>query len=145
MNWGNKLMFTFIVFALMMGYLVYRAFGTNFELVESDYYKNELRYQEVIDGTDRANKLNTIVQLNQTSGTITLQMPEEMKNKNIAGSILFYCAYDSKKDKKFILNIGNDGMQVFNNQSITPGNYIVKVDWSNDGKNYYTERNITIL
>jgi hypothetical protein len=129
----------------MMGYLVYRSFGTNFELVESDYYKSELRYQEVIDGTDRANRLNTTVQLLQSPGLITLQMPDEMKNKNISGSILFYCAYDSKKDKKFILNIGQNGMQVFNNQAVAPGIYIVKVDWNNDGKNYYTEKNITII
>ena len=74
-------MITFIVFALMMGYLVYRAFGTNFELVEEDYYKDELRYQQVIDGTGRSNMLNTSVQFNQSANGITLQMPEEMKNQ----------------------------------------------------------------
>jgi len=145
MNWGYKLMFTFIAFAIMMGYLVYRSFGTNFELVGKDYYKDELRYQQVIDGTDRANLLHTAVQLKQLSDKITLQMPEEMKNKNISGSVLFYCAYDSKKDKKFILNTDGSGVQVFNTSTITPGTYTVKVDWNNEGKNFYTEKNITVL
>jgi hypothetical protein len=145
MNWGYKLMFVFIAFALMMGYLAWRAFGTNFELVGKDYYKDELRYQQVIDGTDRANLLTTTVQLNQSSNIISLKMPEEMKNKNISGSVLFYCAYDSKKDKKFILNMSHDGLQFFNTSEVTPGRYTVKVDWSNDGKNFYTEKSITVL
>ena len=145
MNWGYKLMLTFIAFALMMGYLAYRAFGTNFELVGKDYYKDELRYQQVIDGTGRANLLSTVVELRQSSDTISLQMPEEMRNKNISGAILFYCAYDSKKDRKFELNIGNDGLQFFNTSKVPPGLYTVKVDWNNEGKNYHTEKNLTIL
>ena len=52
MNWGHKLMIVFIAFAAMMSYLAYRAFKTEFELVDKDYYKNELKYQEVIDGTN---------------------------------------------------------------------------------------------
>lgn len=145
MNWGYKLMFTFIAFALMMGYLAFRAFGTNFELVGKDYYKDELRYQQVIDGTDHANSLSTVVELKQSSNLISLQMPEEMKDKNVSGSVLFYCAYDSKKDKKFELNIGHDGLQFFNTNDVTPGRYTVKVDWNNDGKNFYTEKSITVL
>jgi FixH protein len=145
MNWGYRLMFTFIAFALMMGYLAYRAFGTNFELVGKDYYKDELRYQQVIDGTDRANSLSTAVELKQSSNRISLQMPGEMRNKNISGTILFYCAYDSKKDKKFALNIGNDGLQFFNTSQVTSGRYTVKIDWNNDGKNFYTEKNLTVL
>jgi hypothetical protein len=145
MNWGYKLMFTFIAFASMMGYLVYRSFGTNFELVGKDYYKDELRYQQVIDGIERANQLHTAVELKQLAGKITLQMPDEMKNKNISGSVLFYCAYDSKKDKRFVLNMDNDGTQLFDKNAVTSGTYTVKIDWNEEGKNFYTEKNITIL
>ncbi|MES1215437.1 MAG: FixH family protein [Bacteroidota bacterium] len=145
MNWGYKLMVTFIVFAGMMGYLVYRAFGTNFELVGKDYYKDELRYQQVIDGSDRANLLKTSVEIKQSSDKIILQMPEEMKDKNISGTVLFYCAYDSKKDKNFILTLNNEGTQAFSSGEVTPGTYIVKLNWDSDGKNYYAERKLTVL
>ena len=94
MNWGNKILLTFIVFGAGMFYLAYRSMNTNFELVEKDYYKSELRYQEVIDGSNRANALSTHVNLQQSDNGIILQMPEEVKSKVISGDVLFYCSYD---------------------------------------------------
>jgi hypothetical protein len=144
MNWGNKLLVTFIVFGTGMSYLVYRSVTTNFELVDKDYYKNELRYQEVIDGTNRANGLSAAVKLEQSGGSIVLQLPAEMKDQSISGTIHFYCAYDGKKDKKFIVSTNADGMQVLDARQITPGNYTVKINWKANGKDYYTEKLITI-
>ena len=137
-------MITFIVFAGMIGYMVYRCFGTNFELVEKEYYKSELRYQDVIDGTSHADSLSTTPQLRQSGNDIILQLPDEMKNAPISGFVFFYCAYDSKKDRKIPLAVNKDAMQVFKH-AVTPGSYILKIDWNKDGKNYYAEKNITIL
>lgn len=44
MNWGHKLTFTILVFIGLMSYLVYRSLNTDFQLVEKDYYNNELQY-----------------------------------------------------------------------------------------------------
>jgi len=145
MNWGNKLLVAFIVFGLGMGYLAYRSMNTNFELVENDYYKQELRYQQVIDGKKEANNLALPVNVEQTAEGIILQLPEEMKNKTISGNIWFYCAYDAKKDKKFALKTNNAGMQSFQPESITPGNYTVKINWSDEEKKYYAEKSLTVL
>jgi FixH protein len=144
MNWGYKLMLTFIVFAGMMSYLVYRAFKTEFELVDKDYYKKELRYQQVIDGTDRANSLSSLPVFTLNGNELILQMPDEMKNKNLSGSVFFYCASDSEKDKTFSLTINNEGKQSFSGL-LKPGYYTVKIDWNNEGKNYYAEKHIAIL
>ncbi len=145
MNWGNKLLVTFIVFGTGMGVLVYKSMNTTYELVEKDYYKKELRYQEVIDGSNRANALSASASLKQTDSGIVLQFPEEMKNQQVTGSVLFYCAYNQKQDKNFELKVNQDGSQVFNNTQITPGNYTVKIGWSSNGKDYYTEKTLTVL
>lgn len=145
MNWGNKLLLTFVVFGTGMGYLVYRAVGTEFELVEKDYYKKELRYQQVIDGTGRANALSETIQLQQTGKEIRLQMPGEMAGTEVKGTAWFYCAYDSKKDRKFSLEINNEGLQLFDNDKIAPGSYVVKIDWVAGGNAYYSEKSLTVL
>lgn len=145
MNWGNKLLLTFIVFGTGMCYLVYRSVSTNYELVEKDYYKSELRYQQVIDGSNRANALSSSVKLEQKDNIVFLQLPEEMKNKDVTGDVLFYCAYDGKKDKKFRLTVNDEGAQSFQPGIITPGNYTVKINWSNEGKDYYSEKTLTVL
>ncbi len=145
MNWGNKLFLTFIVFGASMMYLVYRSVNTNYELVEKDYYKSELRYQQVIDGTNRVNQLSTAVKIEQTDSGIILELPLEMKEQEITGDVLFYCAYDQKKDKKFSLQPDTNRVQRFPPTAISPGSYTVKITWSCEGKNYFSEKNLTVL
>ncbi|MEO7982454.1 MAG: FixH family protein [Bacteroidota bacterium] len=145
MNWGNKLLLTFIVFASGMGYLVYRSMHVNFELVEKDYYKSELRYQEVIDGTNQVNQLSSAVKLEQNEKGILLQLPEEMKGKSISGDIWFYCAYDERKDKKAVLHVTASATQQFDSTAILSGQYTVKINWSCGGKNYFSEKKLIVL
>lgn len=144
MNWGNKLLLTFIVFASGMGYLVYRSMNVNFELVDKDYYKNELRYQEVIDATNHVNKLSAAVNLTETPQGILLELPAEMKGQPITGHIFFYCAYDEKKDRKISMNLDPEGTQIISSSIIQPGTYIVKISWAIAGKKYFSEHQLTI-
>lgn len=144
MNWGYKLVFTFIVFAALMSYLVYRAVNTDFQLVEKEYYKSELRYQEVIDGTNRVNDLSSPVTLVSNKETITLQLPNEMKNSKVDGNIWFYCAYDAAKDKKIALNPDASGKQQIPVLELLPGNYTAKIQWQQEGKQYYSEKRLAI-
>lgn len=144
MNWGYKLMLGFSLFAAMMIYLVFRCFQTNFDLVEKEYYKSELAYQQVIDGSKRAGSLSAAPGLTQSGNAVVLQMPDEMKDSTISGSIWFYCAYDAQKDKKFQLTINENGIQVFNGK-LQPGKYTVKMDWEKNGDLYHSEQLLTVL
>lgn len=128
-----------------MCYLVYRSMSTHFDLVESDYYKQELRYQDVIDEHRQANALSSPVTLEQKEGVLQLQLPDEMKNKTITGEVYFYCAYDSKKDKKIALKPDTGGMQSFSAGAVAPGNYTVKIKWSAGEKSYYSEKIFSVL
>jgi hypothetical protein len=145
MNWGNKLLLVFIVFAAGMGYLIYRSLHTNFELVAPDYYATELRYQQVIDDSRRANGLSEEITLHQNEKGILLQLPAEMKNKKPEGSITFYCAYDRKNDRTFSLVTGEDASQLIPVKNLMPGNYTVKFSWKEDSKGYYFEKDFTVL
>ncbi len=144
MNWGNRLLVTFVVFAGLMSFLVYKAMHTNFELVEKDYYKNELKFQQVIDGTERANQLGSLVSLSEEEGIVTLEMPDAMKNHRVTGKIWFYCAYDEKKDRHYELSPDNAGIQTFPEYAIAAGTYTVKIDWTEQGLNYHSERKLIV-
>lgn len=145
MSWGNKLLIVFLVFAAGMSFLVYRSVSTNFELVEKDYYKQELRYQQKIDGANEANALASAVSLTQDETGILLQLPAEMKTKSLSGEVWFYCVYNEKKDKRFRLQTGRDASQLFRLEEIEPGNYTVKISWRDGSKNYYSEQPLTVL
>lgn len=138
MNWGNKLLVTFLVFGSGMCFLVYRSMHTNFELVEKDYYKTEIGYQTVIDATERANGLSVPVSISIADGKILLHFPPELMGGKIEGSAWFYCPYDSKRDRKVSLHPGSDGIQSLSTGSFAPGSYQVKIDWQNGAERYYS-------
>jgi len=98
----------------------------------------------VIDGSNRANALSSAVKLEQTEGGLLLQMPGEMKDHVVSGTVLFYCAYDEYRDRKFSLRLNSEGLQLFEKEQIKPGNYIAKITWGAGDKNYYTEKAITV-
>jgi len=145
MNWGNRLVLVFLVFGAGMGYLVYRSMNTDYELVESDYYKQELRYQNVINEHKSANSLSAAVNIEKKEEGLLFQFPEEMKNKPLTGELYFYCAYDSKKDKRLPLQSDSNGVQTIPAGTILPGSYTVKIKWSNGEKSYYSEQNLSVL
>ncbi|MDZ7847906.1 MAG: FixH family protein [Owenweeksia sp.] len=49
LNWGTGIAIVLILFAISMGYAVYKAVQQNYDLVTTDYYAEELAYQEKID------------------------------------------------------------------------------------------------
>ena len=144
MNWGHKLTAVIMAFVCLMAFMVYKAMQTDFQLVEKGYYKSELQYQQVIDGAKRANALNGRVRITREGSRLMVQLPEEMKNSEVQGSLWFYCAYDEKLDRKFRLEPGTDAVQVLDISAFSAGSYTVKVEWTSGSGHYYSEEHITI-
>lgn len=144
MSWGNKLMIVFFAFGTMMGYLVYRCVGTPVELVSKDYYKDELEYQAVINGKARAGELKGTFQVWYQDDQIFLCLPSEMKGQTVSGSIWFYCASNSQKDKKIRLKTDVSGCQQIPSNLLKEGTYEVKLRWAINGNEYFSEQQLVI-
>lgn len=144
LNWGHKLTLGILLFMGFIFFLVYRATNTNYDLVSKDYYKDELQYQDVIDGTNRANQLSTSLLIKQEGENISLQFPVEMKGKKSKGKVWFYCPTDAKKDKKLSFELDVNATQVFSAKEISAANYIVKTSWDTDGVSYYNEQPLIV-
>lgn len=144
MSWGYKVLIGFTAFVTMMTFMVVRSFNVNFEMVEKDYYKSELRYQDIIDATKNATQLSKPVQLVQSGTVLILQLPADVQQKKITGTIWFYNAANASKDKRIDLQINDTGNQDFSDAGLQPGNYTVKIQWKADETNYYSEQQLTI-
>ncbi len=140
MNWGNKLLLVFLGFSALMSYMVYRCIETPVNLVNPEYYKDELAYQDIINATKNADSLNGKVTFKQQSNAIIMQFPPDLKNHPLKGSILFYCSYNIANDRNVKIDVDSTAMQEINIQNFTAGRYIVKVDWKDNEKHYYTEQ-----
>lgn len=144
LNWGHKVTLGFSVFVLFMFFMVYKSMHTDFQLVSKEYYKDELAYQQVIDGTIRANQLSTAVTITQTNDLLTIHLPSEMKGKQVSASIWLYCATDDKKDQRITLTADADAKLLIARKPIANGNYVVKINWKADGTAFYNEQPISI-
>lgn len=144
LNWGHKLLFVFIVFAALMSFLVYSSVKTNFDLVSKEYYKEEIAYQQVIEGTKRANLLSSAVSLVRQNDSILVRFPREMHSAQVKGTIWFYYPPDAKRDRKFPFSSMATGELAISRLHFLPGNYTVRIRWEKDTHQYYTEQLFTI-
>ena len=145
MNWGNRILLVFLLFAAGIFYLVYRSMHVNYELVSREYYKDEIRYQEIIDASKRASALSKKIEISQIGDVIAVQLPDEMKNERVTGVMWFYCAADETKDRHISMQPDQSGAQQVAKQKFVAGSYVVKFDWTSRNIRYYSEEALTIL
>ena len=112
--------------------------------MSKDYYKDELQYQQVIDGSNNANALTTALTLVQTDKGISIQFPQEMKGKLLQGEIWFYCSYDDQKDLRLKIDVTNEAVQLIETGRLAAATYTVKTNWKADGNPYYNEQSFTV-
>jgi hypothetical protein len=115
----------------------------NFELVSKDYYAEELRYQDKIDGMNNANKIGA-VSVTERAGGIAIQLPKEVQGLATTGQVHFYCPEDSKKDRKIELAVNDEGLMLIDKAKVTKANYVVKVTWQNGKDKYFSEQTLAI-
>jgi hypothetical protein len=53
MSWGTKIAFLYLSFATMIGVMVYKSVTQSVDLVAPNYYEQELKYQDKIDGINK--------------------------------------------------------------------------------------------
>ncbi|HPH25162.1 MAG TPA: FixH family protein [Chitinophagaceae bacterium] len=143
MSWGNKLVGVFIVFIALIGTLVYKSINSSFDLVSKDYYKDELRYQETIDAQKSAAQFSAI-EVAQNNEAVTIQFPEEIKDKKVDGEIWFYSNADASKDIKFKIEVDNNGLMQIAKSQLIKTKYTVKINWQIATTNYYSEKSILV-
>lgn len=142
MSWGNKLVFVFIAFAGLMATLVYRSVTTKFDLVTKDYYKEELRFQEKIDGAANAADAGNIA-ITQDETTITINLPASLQNRTAEGEAWFYCKTNAQHDRRIPVTFSN-GSHSFDKASFVKDNFELKLQLTVDGKKYYYLQPVTI-
>jgi hypothetical protein len=144
MNWGHKIIIVFIIFAAGILTLVTKSMRTRIDMVTPDYYAEELKYQQVIDGRREALSLSVPVSINQSTQSIGVVFPPEMHGIALNGKVLFYRASDSRQDISLPINADEHGLMLVSKQRFHKGNYRVKLQWEAGGKSYFQENIVTV-
>src|SRR6188768_1326970 len=100
MNWGYKILFVYIIFVLGILFMVFKSSTQKTDLVTSDYYAKELKYQEKIDEMNRVVALSAPVEYTIKDNLLIINFPADFAGKKLVGEAILYCPSDENKDIK---------------------------------------------
>ena len=144
MNWGHKITIVIIVFlAAMLGMVFYASMQTN-EMVDKDYYKKELKYQQVIDAAQNLINRSSDNLVSQTMMELVVTLPVGTYEKLDEGQIEMLRTDAERKDiVKELTRIGTN-RYVIQKSELSKGVYRARIKWTNNGIPYYKEESVFV-
>lgn len=141
MNWGTRIVIAFVCFAGVITTMVVISMKQEVNLVAKDYYKQEIAYQDQIDRKDNYNQLHSKprLKMDAASNVIQVQFPIELKNTFKNGELHMFRPSSAKFDKKYKLDLDDNGFQQIDMNTMPNGVWKAKLSWNSEDKEYYTE------
>jgi hypothetical protein len=143
-NWGYRVALLYIGFVGLIVYLITRSVNEQIDLVTPDYYAQELKYQEKIESIERNNNLKQPVSIELTGTGISVGLPSGDEGKSITGSILLFRPSDKSKDRTYEITAKPGHSQLIPIADLEHGLYRVKVNYTIEGDNHYTEKQVVV-
>ncbi len=144
LTWGHGVIValgSFIVFILFMIFIFPNG-QKNSELVSTNYYEDELVYQEVIDAKNNAATLTEIPQYKQTPAGIKITFPQTImpEKKNVHFDL--YRTDDANLDVKKDVNLDAANSVTIPKQILSQGSYTLKLRWKAQDKPYQVDYDV---
>lgn len=143
MNWGTKILIVYLAFVLGIVFMVVKSSTQNTDLVTTDYYAKELKYQDKIDEIKRTSALSAPVDYSIRDNSVIISFPKDFAGKKLVGEAVLYCPSDQKKDIKKSFTLLDEVLQIAIPTS-SKGLYELHVSWQDGGVTYYFEKKIFI-
>ncbi len=140
-SWGTGITIVIIAFLVItIGAVIFIHKVVDYDLVEEEYYGAEIEYQTQIERIKRTNALPEPLEIKLTKEFIQFKFPSLFKSEEINGIIKFYKPSDDLLDKQQTVSLDNTNQMYFATSELTTGLWKIKVNWSVDEIEYYTEK-----
>ena len=144
LNWGSGIfLFIGLFLAVCFAFIIYTA-RERWSLVEEDYYPKELRHEEKLVKMRNANGLKEQLQFKIDKSNLILQFPVDFRGKPMNGKVDVYRPSDETLDLIIPVSVDTSLVQFIPINKLIHGRYVVKVEWSSEGKDYYKELDVYI-
>ena len=143
MNWGTKIFIVFVVFISGMLLMVFKSSTQKIDLVTTDYYAKELKYQQKIDEMNRVEALSAPVKYVIKDNILFIYFPKDFSGKKLVGEAVLYCPSDEKKDIKKNFSVQDESLQMVIPATVS-GLFELHLSWQDAGVTYYFEKKIVI-
>jgi len=115
------------------------------DLVRSDYYEEEIHYQDQLDRLKRAGAIEESIHVSYDSlqRCIRVQLPI-LHAAQSAGTIHLYRPSDARLDQLLPLTLDAQGTQIVDARQLRSGLWKVRLQWSLAGKEYFADRPLVL-
>jgi nitrogen fixation protein FixH len=141
MNWGKGIFLTFVLFATGLVIMLFITLRQDLGLIASDYYKQELVYQEQIDRIKNYNSLEVKPEIKQLTEIkkVILTFPNDLIEQLEEGEVQFFRPSNASSDLIYTLQFDEQGNQYFDMNNFEKGMWRIKLNWKGSDKEYYRE------
>jgi len=140
-NWGTGILIFIVLFLIAIVSFVIFATTQKVNLVEEDYYPKELNFDSQMEKNANTEALSEKVIFGQIEDSlIFIHFPKFFIPEQVEGSIHIYRPSDDKEDLLYRIKLDSNAYQLLPADNLLPGKYIIKLDWTFEGVEYYQEQ-----
>lgn len=139
-NWGIGMAVLYGSFAVFILGMVFYSVSNPVDLVEENYYEQELLYQEQLNSIRRTKALPVGLEVRYIAARdqVTLTFPEPFAD-GTKGTVTFFRPSDSRLDHMIDLALNEHGEQLIEATGMASGMWRLIVSWQLDGQEYFDE------
>lgn len=130
-NWGTSIVIAFVAFISFILFFVFRMVtddNANHALVRSDYYEQELVYQDRIDAENRAKQLKIPIEVKRIDSGLLIVFPSNQDPNKIKGAITLYRPSNTALDLSIPIKI-NQSEMLLSNKTLVEGRWDISIEW----------------
>lgn len=144
--WPAGIVATFIMFVGGTAGLVVLSARNSVDLVRPDYYEQELRFQEQINGRSQAMALSEPVRVAYDAGQrrLTLTLPVAHAAAHATGEIQLYRPSSAGMDRHVALQLDSQGRQTLDAAALSDGLWRVRLSWRVGDEHFACEEKVII-
>ncbi|MEX0273959.1 MAG: FixH family protein [Flavobacteriaceae bacterium] len=145
LNWGTGIVIAFIAFICFIMFFVLKATlddSIEHSLVTSDYYKQELNFQQEIDAEQNAIVDRVRPTVTKIADGIQIVFPNPPESGEFKGTVFLYRPSNDRLDFEMPLLLSNGRFTIPQNRLVA-GRWNLKIAWEYANKPYLFKKNIT--
>lgn len=143
-NWGTGIALVYTLFAAATTGFVAFAMSRPVDLVSSDYYEQSLRLDGRMEAERNASALTPPPSIELSAPRALVILLPAAHAATATGTVTLYRPSDSRADRVEPLALDQAGRQAVALGSLAAGRWIVKLQWTAGGRNYYVESPLVI-
>lgn len=143
-NWGTAIVIAFVLFISFILYFVIKVQTDStydYELVLTDYYKQETVFDEQYEKQQNALKYKDEFVFTKSSDGLQITFPESMQLDKIEGKVSLYRPSNQKLDFEIPISFSGPHLLI-PKSSLVDGRWDITLDFVYDGKSYMLKKTI---